>query len=525
MRWVSRLTTAAIVAIVATALVVAIVSVAKPATVTGNFETSALFRDASGLPVGSRVVIAGVTVGRIDRLTIEGNLARVHMRLIDDVVILDDAFATKKASSALGDNYVEISPGGPDPADPGDTRPRRRLRSGEPIPLVVEATTTDRVLRSVERALPRLDDNLAAANAFLDEGREWVSGDFAQRIAALERRLDDGAIARPLREVHDATVRFDERTTELAGNVADGAPVVARRLRELPGQIAAVTGDLRDARAQVTGSLGDARAKIDEADRYIDQAGELIDELAGAPGAKQGRLARMINDPSAGESLAATAADVESVTGALDRVKTTLGFRTEFNLLAVQPRFYVTAELAARNDTFYLIEAEKGPTGDNPAVTLVAIPDSGEFQRSSLISEKLRFTAQWGRRFGRSVSVRLGIKESQFGAGVDVALVGGHLKLTLDAMESNFSEAPRIKVAAALRVFRELYVLGGVDDVLTDGAELRIAPWGVAEPVPNQFETLRYGRDYYLGFELRFHDQDINRILMIYGALIAGLLI
>src|SRR5438105_10334677 len=82
-------------------------------TVPGEFHTWAVFRDASGLPVRSRVLIAGVQVGEITKLTIEGDLARVDMRMSDDVVLWDDAYAMKSGSLAFGDSHVEVFPGGP----------------------------------------------------------------------------------------------------------------------------------------------------------------------------------------------------------------------------------------------------------------------------------------------------------------------------------------------------------------------------------------------------------------------------
>src|SRR5688572_5571739 len=82
-----------------------------PERIEGEFRTFAMFRDASGLPTGSRVLIAGVPVGNIEGLTIEGRLARVDMRLVDDVVLWDNAYAEKKAASLLGDSYIEIFPG------------------------------------------------------------------------------------------------------------------------------------------------------------------------------------------------------------------------------------------------------------------------------------------------------------------------------------------------------------------------------------------------------------------------------
>lgn len=523
MRWLSRLVTASIAAAVVAAIGFAIYDAARPKHVGGRFVTSALFRDASGLPVGSRVLIAGVTVGNIESLAIEGNAARVGLRLADHVVIWDDGWATKKSSSALGDNYVEILPGGPDPGDPvSAARPRRRLRSGEPIPRVVEASSTDAVMRSIDQAIPKFNQQLGSADQFLHEAREWVSGPFHRRVTDLDQQLAAGAIARPLRRVEGYTADFDRWTAELAATVGRELPRFERGLREWPGAIAAVTGDLRGAHTDLSQALGSARQGMDELDPYIDDAGDWIAELTEAPEQRRGRLAEMIHDPKLADDVESATESVKALTSTINQLKTVIGFRAEQNFFSGLPRFYVTAEVAGRADQFYLIEAEKGPTGDNPAVALTDVPGSNRYVWTSTVSERLRFTAQWGRRFG-PLSLRVGVKESQFGAGADFLVNRGRLKLSVDAMESSFDRAPRVKVAAALAVFRSLYVLAGVDDAFTDGGYLPIQPWN-EQLQPVQFEELRYGRDYFLGFELRIHDADINRLLLIYGGLLATML-
>ena len=52
---------------------------------------------------------------------------------------------------------------------------------------------------------------------------------------------------------------------------------------------------------------------------------------------------------------------------------------------------------------------------------------------------------------------------------------------------------------------------------------LNIETGNTAEPT--YFNKLRYGRDYFLGAELRFSDEDLGTMLRIYGAAIAALLI
>jgi hypothetical protein len=171
-RVLQRVVTAAALGGLLTGGVLFVRSKATRPTVGQRFHTYALFRDGSRLPLGSQVVIAGVRVGEIESLTIEGRLARIGMRLRDDVVLYDDAFAMKKSSSLLGDNYVELAPGG-ESDQPG---PRRRLVSGEPIARVVEGASTDRMLRAVDTALPRVDRGLARARTVVGDARTWTTG-------------------------------------------------------------------------------------------------------------------------------------------------------------------------------------------------------------------------------------------------------------------------------------------------------------------------------------------------------------
>ncbi|HUQ02424.1 MAG TPA: MlaD family protein [Kofleriaceae bacterium] len=524
MRWLTRLTTFGILAVLAGVIVVGAIEIAQPPAVTGGFRTSALFRDASGLPIGSRVVIAGVNVGRIESLIVEGNQARVVMRLQDDVVLCDDSWATKKATSALGDNYVELSPGDADPvAETGCAPPHLRLVSGEPVRRVVEAASTDRVLRGIQNAMPRLDEGMASAEAFMDEGREWVSGPFAARVAQLDRDLQGDLITGPLRDSERAADDLDRWTAELETDVADVAPTANRRMDDFAAEVAGTTADLRDGKAEVKDALGGARARIDEVDPYLDDAADTIAALANPKHERAGRLSKLIHDPELADDLTDITAAGAEFTGSLNKFKNVIGFRSEVNILARQPRYFVTAEIAARADSFYYVEMEKGHWGDVPEPQLDDATGTASWTRRTLIAEHLRFTAQWGKRFG-PLALRFGVKESMFGVGVDGVFGDGILKLSLDVMDSSYDRVPRVKLAAAFAVYRTLYVIGGIDDALVEGANLPIQDWPAEAGEPIQFEKLHYGRDFFLGLSLNFTDTDMDRLLFVYGGLLGAIL-
>lgn len=81
----------------------------------GGYQIAAVFSSAGGLKVGAVVEIAGVEIGRIKSLTLNGDYqARVVMDINDKVKLQDDAIASIKTKGLLGEKFVDISPGGAD---------------------------------------------------------------------------------------------------------------------------------------------------------------------------------------------------------------------------------------------------------------------------------------------------------------------------------------------------------------------------------------------------------------------------
>ena len=85
-----------------------------------------------------------------------------------------------------------------------------------------------------------------------------------------------------------------------------------------------------------------------------------------------------------------------------------------------------------------------------------------------MISDSIRFTFQFAKRFDW-LTLRYGIKESTGGIGADAdfdVVEPRPQALSVDAFDATFDRYPRVKIAAAYEVFRHLYVLGGVDELL-----------------------------------------------------------
>jgi phospholipid/cholesterol/gamma-HCH transport system substrate-binding protein len=72
---------------------------------------SAIFTDASGMKPGDDVRVAGVRVGRVDKIDLVGTLAKVTFRVQRNQVLYTDTIASVTYQNIIGQRYLGLSPG------------------------------------------------------------------------------------------------------------------------------------------------------------------------------------------------------------------------------------------------------------------------------------------------------------------------------------------------------------------------------------------------------------------------------
>lgn len=80
-----------------------------------GYVLTASFDTVSGLRNGSSVLIAGVPVGKVVKISLDPKnfyRAKVEIKIDDNIRFGDDVIASIKTSGLIGDKYVNLSPGG-----------------------------------------------------------------------------------------------------------------------------------------------------------------------------------------------------------------------------------------------------------------------------------------------------------------------------------------------------------------------------------------------------------------------------
>ncbi len=109
-----------------------------------TYEVSVLFDNVAGLQKGSPVQVAGIKVGTVERIELEGDQARVHLKLFAKYEIYGDAEATIKSVGILGDKYVELIRG---------TSTQTPLQNGDNIQRVQAGNDLDSLVENFGEAL------------------------------------------------------------------------------------------------------------------------------------------------------------------------------------------------------------------------------------------------------------------------------------------------------------------------------------------------------------------------------------
>lgn len=110
---------------------------------------------AAGLVENNAVKIAGVSIGRIEKVAVDHDTAVLTLRVDDEIVLHEDARAIVRAKSLLGEKYLQLEPGSKD--EPA-------LADGAQIENVDVPFEIDEVLNALKPILGG-EDSIAAALA------------------------------------------------------------------------------------------------------------------------------------------------------------------------------------------------------------------------------------------------------------------------------------------------------------------------------------------------------------------------
>jgi phospholipid/cholesterol/gamma-HCH transport system substrate-binding protein len=449
-----------------------------------GYTIHAYIHDATGLAPRSRVTIAGIAVGNLDSIRLEKGEARLDVKVKNDVLLYDNATLGKKSASLLGESIVVLTPGTPD---------TRRLHDGDEIRIIVDQTTPGDIMdevKDIADSIKQVAAQLASSIGTEQGGQNMrlILQNLADSTEALNKTIREN------REVIRDTLRNVEAIAQNANpelaKILDNVRVITQDVRELMAQ--------RDGQSPENGSLRETIDRLDRASKSLESTLEHADSVAGRIDRGEGTVGRLTKDEALINEVQGVAEGVNDYVQNISRLQTIVGLRSDYNFLANTLKTYVSLRLQPREDKYYELELIDDPRGFT-SITDTSIdttnPNLPAHYRTitTTTTEAFRFSLQFAKRFGPFTG-RFGIKESTGGIGLDIHLLQDRFEIVQDLFGFSEEVQPRYRVYISYEFIKHLWLLGGVDNVF-----------------------LASERDYFLGLQLRFDDEDLKTILPFAG--------
>ncbi len=485
-----------------------------------TYRLYAMFDDVTGLAPGTKVTIAGYTVGRVEELKLEGTHVRVDLRLMKTVVawtgLVDEKGLLKNAAvlqrlqaSMLGDYYLELSPGAT-----GKT-----LKPGGRIPRVITATALQQTIEKLETAsdiIPKIDKIAGdvalvtdrAAKVFgSDTGQQKMeeiadnlvaaSHDLSATVTALRARLStgvfakDGDLDRGLRSFAETSAKLDALATRAPFILDQGGSSALRSLANIESVTKNVRELVGENKDDVNSTVGAFKQTLEQLRAGIAKASTIMDDLSGA--AKnvnlvtkevadgKGDIGRLLTDDTLIKNTEAVVSDAKDLIHRYQALETGIDYRLaayafrQNNPANLSWQSDLTLRLQLREDKAVLVTLSGNNLGKTTTYTQVTSSSlSGATGTSAQpqLTQQLKTTdsswtlgLQYAKRIG-PVTLRGGLIESTAGGGVDLWMFNDRLIASADIFRFTDDVRPRLRAGVMWKFLPFLYAWAGGDELL-----------------------------------------------------------
>lgn len=257
-----------------------------------GYEVSVILDNANGLDRRTPVLLAGVQVGNISKISLSGYKARVRMRLTKSVKVPVDSTIAIKSQSLLGDKYIEIIPGAQ----------RQYFAEGDRITSVVTSPDFDQLFERFDTAAKNIGDTLGEFKGIIGEGEranikksieniQVASSDFRNMLG---KNKDD--VSRIVRSTATITNKMETIVNDMEqGKGTLGMLVKDDRLyndaRDTVTSLKAITNDIEQGKGTLGMLAKDGSLYVDVKDTFTN-----FKEITDGIKKGEGTLGKLVRD-------------------------------------------------------------------------------------------------------------------------------------------------------------------------------------------------------------------------------------
>lgn len=452
----------------------------------GKRQYSLGFRQVAGLAQQGQVRIAGVPVGTVQEILLEGGRAKVIFSVNPDVPLYADASAQLSSIGILGEKYVDLDPGHP---EAGPLQDRATIASREGVGLDNLMETLAAIGKDVKGITSALNESIGG-----ESGRMKLD-EIVDNIRVLT-----GEFRAMAEENHGAINTTMTNVAAMSTELRDRLPRLAQQFEDLGKNL---NGMVNESRPEMKGLMGDVRKLA----QNFQTTSENIRSITEKMDKGEGTIGKLLNDEATVQKINKAVDSVNELMGGLKTMELRLDLNAARWTRRGDSQTGLNVEIAPRKDYWYSIGLNSTPDGKvvestqsvGPADPITGKPTGPQVTtRTVKVDQAFAVSAEFAKRLGDNFVVHAGIIDGHGGGGVEYRALEDRFRLgalAYDFSKREGKENPRYRIISSFQFWKGLYASAGVQDLANP--ELRT---------------------FFAGGGVRWKDDDLKKLVGLVGA-------
>jgi len=431
------------------------------------------FDQVAGLNLQSAIRVAGVKVGAVTAITLDGKRARVVLSLPKDFLVYKDAAASLSSIGILGEKYIELDPGHPGAGTlPEDATIPSRTGAG--LDSLMESMGA--IGKDVQNVTKALSESIGG-----EQGRQKLD-----EIIDNVRQLT-GEFRAMAQENHSSINSTMANVQQMSADLKERLPRIAQQFEEL-GQNLNVM--VKDGKPELQGVLTDVRRLTASLQTTADNVSAITDKMNKG----EGTIGKLLNDPATVEKINKAVDNVNSMLGGFKAMDLSLDLNAARWTRRGDSTAGIGLDIIPAHDHWYALGFNSTPDGKIATSNSTTIVN-GQTSTSSYVTTDQSFTlsAQFAKRLAEHYVLSAGIVEGKGGGGAEYRTLDDRLRLGMlayDFTKRDEKPKPRYRITGSYQFYKGIYAQAGWQDV--------------ANPKL---------RTFFLGGGLRWKDEDLKKLV------------
>ena len=488
----------------------------KPPTYT----ISAYFKSANGIGIGTDVTMAGIKIGRVEKIKLENGMARVYMAIESRYKVYPQYVASIRSMSLLGESYISISPVSMPPAVE-----TKELLSGE----TVKSEISPQSMSALIMKFAKTADDLEKVSRSLRNSVGTKTGEkhikaILYNIAMLSKNLNRlvylnqrnvnvilSNFASISRHINGLAVKNDAAITRTIHNFDSISYNLKRELPAITENIKGLSGNLNHIVAKNKDNINESLKNINADTKKLQLSLNEIYGISSKINKGQGTIGKLVNRNSVYNNLNGSLKGINNLVGGYSRFQVKMNMSSKYLVGSKSSVTQVNVKLQPSPGHYYELGVASVPMGygntfgqTQTTTYTTNSPPSGQFYPSSVTTNTTQYTYSNSIKFNALIAKNFynftllaGLLYSTGGVGVNYYIPGTNKNVKLYARAFGFNSTngsvnEYVDAGIAYTFYRHIFLDAGYDNIFSNN----------------------HNRSVYIGGGVKFTDKDLKYLIV-----------